>query len=281
MSTEKTIIVFYHADCIDGFSAAWVAHKKFGNKADYIPTYFEQESIDIKNKEVYMLDVVFENREVMKQLLSENKRVTVIDHHISAKDITLSTHKPLFSLDHCGCVLAWQYFFPGKPIPKFLLNVEDIDIWKHKIKGSQFLYLYLDLFDYTFQNWSKLVKEFEIPTKRKRMLEMGEVIDTHTNKKIDHVIEDNAKKVTLDGYTVYAVNTTHSNSVVGHKVATAHPPFAIIWREKKDGSVTVSLRGVGNIDVSKIALKYGGGGHKLAAAFRLPSLKDIPWIPVN
>mgnify|MGYP001597619662 CR=1 FL=1 len=29
---SKDTVIFYHADCTDGFTAAWVAFKKFGNK---------------------------------------------------------------------------------------------------------------------------------------------------------------------------------------------------------------------------------------------------------
>jgi phosphoesterase RecJ-like protein len=42
--------------------------------------------------------------------------------------------------------------------------------------------------------------------------------------------------------------------------------IAVMFRED-DGKVKVSLRSKGDIDVSKIAERYGGGGHKGAAAF--------------
>ncbi len=42
--------------------------------------------------------------------------------------------------------------------------------------------------------------------------------------------------------------------------------IAVMFRED-DGGIKVSLRSRGDIDVSKIAEKYGGGGHKGAAAF--------------
>lgn len=41
--------------------------------------------------------------------------------------------------------------------------------------------------------------------------------------------------------------------------------IAAILRESSDGTVRVSLRGKQNADVSKIALQFGGGGHRLAA----------------
>ena len=33
----KDIVIFYHKECQDGFSGAWVAWKKFGESADYVP----------------------------------------------------------------------------------------------------------------------------------------------------------------------------------------------------------------------------------------------------
>jgi len=279
MPTKK-IVVFYHADCTDGFTAAWVAHKKFGNKADYISCFHENEPPKIKGRDIYMLDMTFP-KPITERLMKDNKRVTAIDHHISVKSITLSTHKPLYALNHSGCVLAWKYFFSNKPIPTFLLSIEDVDLWNHKVKGSADLYSYLDLLDFKFNVWTKVISDFANLIKRKKILEMGKLISLHQEKMRDKKIEDNARLVKLDGYVVYAINNTGDSSFMGAKLCRMRPPFAIIWRQKKDGRVTVSLRGVGNIDCSKIAAKYGGGGHKHSAAFRLDSLKDIPWKNVN
>jgi nanoRNase/pAp phosphatase (c-di-AMP/oligoRNAs hydrolase) len=47
-------------------------------------------------------------------------------------------------------------------------------------------------------------------------------------------------------------------------------PFAIGWFER-DGDAIVSLRSrYGGVDVSTIAKAYGGGGHAMAAGFRMP-----------
>ena len=92
----------------------------------------------------------------------------------------------------------------------------------------------------------------------------------------DYNISRDAQLVELDGYTVYAINCNEA-APYGEKLREMKPPFAIIWNERKDGIVHVSLRGEGDIDCSKIAQKYNGGGHKYAAGFRLKSISDIPW----
>ena len=45
---------------------------------------------------------------------------------------------------------------------------------------------------------------------------------------------------------------------------------AALFVELTDGQVKVSLRSQGTIDVCKVAEKFGGGGHKMAAGARLP-----------
>ena len=44
--------------------------------------------------------------------------------------------------------------------------------------------------------------------------------------------------------------------------------IAMIWYVDKE-SVRISLRTRGDVDVSEIAAKYGGGGHKPASGFEI------------
>jgi len=46
--------------------------------------------------------------------------------------------------------------------------------------------------------------------------------------------------------------------------------IAALFREGSDGVVHVSLRSKGTVDVAAFARRHGGGGHRNAAAFRLP-----------
>ena len=43
----------------------------------------------------------------------------------------------------------------------------------------------------------------------------------------------------------------------------------IYIREKKDGTYKVSMRSNGKVDISKIAIANGGGGHPRAAGFTI------------
>lgn len=277
----KPIVVFYHAGCTDGFTAAWVAWKKFGNKAEYVAYTYEDVIPDLRKKRIYTVDLTFENAKEVNVLIKNNIFLTSIDHHITNKERTLATHKPLYDINHSGCTLAWQYFFPNKAVPKFLLAVEDVDLWRHRLPGGQALYNYLDLFDFDFKTYSRLIADFELTGKRKQMLAAGNMLLERSNKIMERHINKSARLVKLAGHTVYAINSTDNTSDMGEKLYKLLPPFAIMWREIKDGKVIVSLRGDGSVDTSAIAQKYGGGGHRNSSGFVLPSLKDIPWKPIK
>jgi len=53
-----------------------------------------------------------------------------------------------------------------------------------------------------------------------------------------------------------------------HRIGTVKA--SALFVELKDGRIRCSLRSKGGVDVSKIAAKFGGGGHKSAAGAYLP-----------
>ena len=82
---EKNIWVLYHADCMDGYGAAWAAWKSFGDSARYKAVRYHEPIPKLPdNIELYILDFCYS----MDDLVSTAQRVrkiVVLDHHISAQ----------------------------------------------------------------------------------------------------------------------------------------------------------------------------------------------------
>jgi len=77
--------------------------------------------------------------------------------------------------------------------------------------------------------------------------------------------------VTVAGETGLAVNaTSRYTSELGHHLAELSGSFGMVWRQL-DGVLKVSLRSCGDYDVSLLAAKLGGGGHRNAASFSIPN----------
>ncbi len=96
------------------------------------------------------------------------------------------------------------------------------------------------------------------------------------HKHIQDSIEDDAQLVIFEGLEILAINSTVDGSFMGNALVERRPPMSIVWVESKD-DIHVGLRSNGDVDVSVIAKKYGGGGHPGASGFSWPLGKEKPW----
>lgn len=273
------ILVFYHKNCQDGFAAAWAAWKKFKNKAKYIPLNYQASfKYNTKGKKVYFLDVS-PNRKILEKLKKDNCKIVIIDHHLSTKRnldlVCPDSFIMKLNMMYSAAVLTWKYFFPKKKIPKLLLYVEDIDLWKFKKRFSRAILASIKLLDFDFKKYNKLVSNIENQEKRKKYIIEGKRIVEYQDKIIEQIIQT-AKEVKVGKIKTLMVHSPILISEVGDALIKKLPPMAIIWFETGD-TKRISLRSNGKVDVSKIAEKYGGGGHKCAASFAIKEKSPFPW----
>lgn len=274
-------IVIYHAQCKDGFGAAFAAWKKFGDGATYIPLKTQAELPQgLTGKELYIVDYSFD-LPTLTALHERNERVVVIDHHVSAQAAVTAFPENVFDIGHSGAVLAWHYFHPDTPVPKLLLYIEDHDIWKFALPHNQAINAALALEEATFARWDVLAAELETSEGFAAFVEAGTVIAKASDALVDELLTYR-ERVLFEGHEVYAVNIARPHrSIVGHHLARMNAEaggiaLGIVYY-RNDGAVHISLRSEGDVDVSKIAEWYGGGGHKHAASIRAASFADLPF----
>ncbi len=283
----KNIVVLYHND-LDGFGAAWAAWKKFGKRADYLPIQYKGKKDvlpkGLKNKELYLVDLCFDET-TMKRLLNENKKIVVIDHHIGRKDeIKISTDY-LFNVNNSAAVLSWKYFHhplihkwgvhPPQKIPRILRVVEDMDIWKFKIPHTRELLAFLNIYDFNFLKWNKMANDFENAEKRKKYIIEGRAIVKYQDNLIKKII-DYGERAIFEGHKVFVVNSPILESEIGNYISKNKKTIGLVWSYRK-GLFKGSLRNSGEINLSDLAGKYGGGGHKAAAGFLFDAETKFPW----
>lgn len=275
MCGMKSIVILYHDD-LDGFGAAWAAWKKFGDKADYLAVDFGKPmSAGLKNKEIYVLDFCYSEAET-RVLLKNNKKLVVIDHHISQKNIFKILEEYVWDIKRAGCILSWKYFHPGKKIPKLIEYIEDIDLWSFKLENTREIISFLETLSRDFKIWDKVISETENKNKFSEYLGKGKVIADFVEKIIE-ILASNSENAIFEGKKASVVNSPIFNSELGgYLLKKTKNSVVIIW-SLKNGGIRVSLRSFKGVDVSKLAQKYGGGGHKQAAGFSLDAGEKIPW----
>ena len=262
--------VIYHANCTDGFGAAYSAWKLLGNRAEYHACKHGTQPPDVKGKNVVILDFSFNNA-TTKKLIEDADALLVIDHHKSAMvelhDIA-NTH---FDMTKSGAMLAWEFFHPGKEPPKFIKYIQDRDLWKWELPYSKEFAAAFDMIPFEFEEFEKFEDDSVFDDAVKR----GSYILAYSKTVVKKVCEK-ASNRKVDGKDVLVVNASHWMSEIGARLAP-DCDFAIIWYwDHEEKHTKVSMRAFHDtVDVSEIAKKYGGGGHKKAAGFQLPANKHI------
>ena len=262
--------VIYHADCTDGFGAAYSAWKLLGNRAEYHACKHGTPPPDVKGKNVVILDFSFDNA-TTKKMITAASGLLVIDHHKSAMvelhDIS-NTH---FDMTKSGAMLSWEWFHPGKEPPKFIKYIQDRDLWKWELEYSKEFSAAFDMVPFEFEEFEKFEDDSVFDDACKR----GSYILAYSKTVVKKVCEKaTARK--MDGKDVLVVNASHWMSEIGARLAP-DCDFALIWYWDHEVRHTkVSLRAFHDtVDVAEISSRFGGGGHKKAAGFQLPKNKHI------
>lgn len=264
-------LVIYHGNCLDGFGAAYAAQRHFnadGQEAEYYAASHGEAIPECEGREVYIVDFSFKRPE-MKQLCDVAQKVTVLDHHISAKedlDGLEAEHDNLtvvFDMSRSGAVITWE-FFHQEPVPTLLLHVQDQDLWNFDLDGTKDINSALMSYPFDFELWHEVVS---LPQRFDTLMSEGKAINRFRREMIDSY-KKRAVMGRIAGYDVPVVNCPRAiiSELVG-ELAEGHP-FAAGYQDKGDKR-SWSLRSSreGGEDVAKVAEQFGGGGHKNAAGF--------------
>jgi len=263
-------VVIYHADCTDGFGAAYAAWKLLGNRAEYHACKHGKPPPDVKGKVVAILDFSYDNA-TTKRMIEDAEGLIIIDHHKSAVVELHDISNAIFDMAHSGTVLSWNFFHPGKESPKFLTYIEDRDLWKWELPYSKEFSAAFDMVPFEFEEFEKFEDDSVFDDAVKR----GSYILAYSKTVVKKVCEK-AEPRKFEGKDVLVVNASHWMSEIGARLSP-DCDFAMIWYWDHVAQHTkVSLRAFHEtVDVSEISKKFGGGGHKKAAGFQLSKSKHV------
>lgn len=254
--------VLYHNDA-DGFGAAYACWKGFTEDAHYIPVQYGQPVPEIPEtvEVLYIVDFSYDRATVdaLTGRFGENN-IVILDHHKTAEKELEGLKFATFDQSKSGAVLAWEHVYPFKPVPVLLQYVQDRDLWKFELPLSREVNAYIATLPNDFYEWDG----FDLQTAKN----CGKAIIAFQTQQIERTLK-NIRIDTIAGYMVPMVNLSDNISEVGNELCKRFPnyPFSVSYCDRSDGQRSWSLRSIGNFDVSAIAKKFGGGGHKNAAGF--------------
>lgn len=269
------IYVLYHASCTDGTGAKYAAWKRLKDAAEYIPVQYGRPLPELKpNSRIFIVDFSYP-KDVLDGLRSVHAEVVILDHHKTAEEALRGYPDAVFDMNKSGAVLSWEYFNPNEEIPQLLLNIQDRDLWRFEVSFSEEVHAGLQLLEGNMHLWHKCTEE----TGYGNLLDKGTILMRRTEIEVKNSVKK-VKIVPFLGYKCGIINTTDYQSEIGNAICedrNLNVDFAAPYTITNRDEVLLSLRSVGDFDVSVIAKKFGGGGHKNAAGCRitLPQLIDL------
>lgn len=291
----KGVVVLYDGDP-DGLTAAFAAWLRFGDEARYIAVARNEVPPPLPGcVALYICDFNYP-REQMLALAQQVPFIQLLDHHKTAQDELGDLSFCYFDTTRSAAGIAWEYF-QGTPPPAFVGYVQDADLWTWALPCSHEVHMAVDSHPLEFQKWQE-ISGVTIPRDPHResaclenLMDDGETCLRFAHAKVNEIL-DNCRMATFicngsntitfdpdapttgDGvYCVPVVNTPLMRSHVCHQLLNDYPnsPFSAAYCDMPGGVRDWSLRSRADFDVSAVAKKFGGGGHRMASGFKVAS----------
>ena len=300
-------LCIYHGNCADGFTAAWAVWKRFGDEFDYFAATHGNPPPDVSGRDVLFVDFSYK-REVLVSMRGVRKgtarSILVLDHHKSAAEdlahaggnfgidiskwtgaLTWQRHMDntvqdecegvhdsvycLFDMERSGAGIAWDFFHPGEERPNLINYVEDRDLWRFVLPLSREVNAFVFAHEYEFRNWDYLHAMTRDHMALQLAADRGGAIEKKHHKDVAELVAAFKRRMTIGGHEVWAANLPYTLTSDAGNLMAQGEPFAACYWDTPEGR-TFSLRSTPDgLDVSEIAARYGGGGHKNASGFRL------------
>ena len=273
LEADTKLAILYHANCPDGFGAAWSVWRKYGwgstgiADIEYIPVQHGEVPPSLNPKfKVYILDFSYDYDDMVElHRRHGGGNVILLDHHETAIEKVDGVPNCTIDLDHSGAYLAWRHFHPNTEVPKLIQYVQDRDLWKWELDHSKAVSMYIHAREFDFEGWDGIHEDLE--TKFDSVIGQGYAILAYQQTQVQRVASK-AWTGNIGGYDVPVVNSSLFQSEIGHELLEKHSqaPFVGIYFELDDKRIW-SLRSRKDFSVNKVAQSLGGGGHPQAAGF--------------
>jgi len=276
-------LVYYHND-MDGKCSAAIVNKLLKDITNliFVPLTYD-DKVELPTDiwaywRVYILDFTLPERQ-MDELCTLFPRTDVIwiEHHITSLEKFESKYGHFEGVRKNGTAaseLTWKFMY-GKDsvLPTAVKYIADRDLWKIDDENVMYFYEWLTTKDTNpkwFSFWDRLFLDYSLDS----MIERGQLLRRARISQMKRDVNSLGYDSEIDGYKCLKVNYSSFESIsdAGRYICDdLKYPVAWIWHVKKNNSGQMvkihSLRSNGDLDVSEIAVKMGGGGHKNASGF--------------
>ena len=233
---------------------------------------------------VYIVDFSI-SPEMMSKLLRITSNVTWIDHHktsIEKYDNFPERIKGIRDVNHSGSLLTWVYFQMMMPdnsftyeelinlAPDYIKIIDDYDMWTFKLPETKEFHEGFALLPHEPEDISWSLLGIDSKEWINRIANDGKITIKYRRYLMNEVFNSYGFETEINGYKAYAVNQgiISSDDFENYVTENFLNKYDVLIGFIYDGEkYTSQLRTLKDIDISPIAVSYGGGGHPKACGF--------------
>ena len=279
LNPTRPTLCLYHDDP-DGCCAAAIVRRALGDEVHLLPLEIGDaipwEAVEGIGQ-IVLLDYSLPEEEMRR--LAAGRKLVWIDHHktaLAGLTEAMAGVPGERSIDAAACVLAWRTFFAGQAPPLAVLLIGDRDIWQMSYPETRTFSEGLYQEDIQPANdglWKPLLDDDR--ARVNQLVELGQILYAVRLKRIKDVVARYGFPGFFEGHRTLAVNHP-GNGDMGEYIRQTGYELAYCYVEviRQDQLQTVVTLYSDQVDVSEIARKYGGGGHRGAAGFQFRRADD-------
>lgn len=267
---NKTLIIYHSAD-FDGILSREIFKLSYKDNADYLGWDYGQPVPDTEGYDhLFMVDISIEE-------LMDDPRLVWIDHHISAIN-KYNKEVPGLRIDGvAACRLAYQYLFGARDAkkedyvnrkvfePECVRLAGEYDIWDKRDPDAEVFQLGLKSEEV---RWDYLLNDFSGTHYTQTILNKGKAVQYYVENRNKEIAERIAFTMEFDGKLFLAMNTQGNSLVFDSLNQEGYDGLLLFYYARDKWKVSMyHTKHKTDIDLSEIAVKYGGGGHRGACGF--------------
>lgn len=273
---------FHHTD-LDGYCAGHIVSvfENNQNPEDFIEVNYDDvlplDKIS-KGERVYFVDYSFSlnTAKVLDKILKITDDVIWVDHHKSSLELLKARPdfkkvKGLVDASHSGALNTYMYLYKCdyEDVPMYIRYVSDYDCWQYNMKDTLAFKYGMDSYKHKPLDdiWYRLrgKRGYDAKVILGSIISDGKVIEGYVAEEKRDYLEKYGYDIDFEGYRCKVCNRRDNSTLFGDTIKDYD--IVMIWVFKGNSYEYSIYTDKDNIDCSKLAEKYGGGGHAQAAGF--------------
>jgi len=277
-------VIVHHANCPDGFAAAWLINHAVDADRIVAAQWGDAPPRIDGGEDVYVVDFCYEPDE-LRWLADRAGKLVILDHHetsagwlvdVFGDEVEMSVdgidspfgtnddagHWLVCDQQRSGATLAGWYI--GDPGPPFVRFIEDRDLWRWRLEGTAEVFAAVTSRPYTLEAYDELASMFA-----DELIGEGRAIARYREQLIEQTIATAWQQTVLGHDDIWVAAAPYAiGSDVAGRLAEREPvrfaAYFVQYGNRRKYGLRSTERGM---NVAHIAETAGGGGHPHAAGF--------------